>query len=299
MHVEVEQNHHLVFKKELFSSAFKDFRPEQFTKSLILNYHGLLVKFWTQDTPLLDCLKKYFPLAWQVNETEKVFTQDIFCHASADPQFENFSPYEIFQDKDLVIQRDFVAQEKDHMIWTMFDHQFDRFADGFHNCMRWLLFRKLLPLNKLCLHSSVVINKERAFVFLGPSGAGKSTLTKLSLPRKHLGDDMNILSLSQDVLMIEAALLGQAYEIDAVKGRTYPVAGFFWLQQHDQNELVKLDQSESVFKIVLSAPGVEADDESYQLLLDFSARVASLPPFYQLKFKKDHSLWELINEHFV
>lgn len=291
MELSTEQQKHLLYKKNLFQTQKESFSVDQFPNTLFVNYHGIPIRLHTSSTQLLLNLREYFPKDWLI-ESEQVI--DVYCSHSDDPHFENFAPYDVFEDGGIVIQRDFVAQEFDEKVLGIFNYRFDLFADGFHNCMRWLLFRKLLPLQKLCLHSSVVIDNEHAYVFLGHSGAGKSTVTQLSKPRKHLGDDMNILSLTKEGLTIEAALLGQAYEVEAVKGQQFPIAGFFWLEQSTENKLIKQRPLEAAYYLSQSAPGLEVNDESYQQLLNFVFKVAAKLPFYSMKFRRESSIWESI-----
>lgn len=291
MELSIEQQSHLLYKKNLFQEKKNLFSKDQYPNSLFVNYHGIPVRLHTASIELLNHLQDYFPKDWLVASDRAV---DVYCSHCDDPQFENFAPYDVFEENGVVIQRDFVAEEDDEKVLSIFDHRFDLFADGFHNCMRWLLFRKLLPLQKLCLHSSVVIDDERAYVFLGHSGAGKSTITQLSKPRKHLGDDMNILSLTKEGLTIEAALLGQAYDVAAVKGQQYRIAGFFWLQQSEENQLIKRQPIEAAYYLCQSAPGLEMNNMSYQQLLHFVFEVGAKVPMYSLKFRKNCSLWEKI-----
>lgn len=54
----------------------------------------------------------------------------------------------------------------------------------------------------LLIHSSCVIEKEKAHMFAGQSGAGKSTAAKLSFPRNLLSDEATLVKITPEKVTV-------------------------------------------------------------------------------------------------
>jgi hypothetical protein len=258
-------------------------------------YHDVPLVFYSSEKSFVQYLQAYVPQAWQLKVSDSL---QVVCLHSDHRDFENYGPYEIFEKDNYIIQRDFIAKEEKGIVYILFNQNLSSFPDGFHNSMRWILFDRFVDYQKLCLHSSIVIDQNLAYVFLGHSGAGKSTTTQLSSPRIHLGDDMNVISLngSDNSFYAEAALLGQAYDISQVSGVKFNIQGFYWLNQSPKHELVSYTKTQALSKLLQSIPNVKLDSIKSEKVLKFCRQIIERYPMYQLNFCRDGHFWEKIYE---
>jgi hypothetical protein len=175
----------------------------------------------------------------------------------------------------------------------------DCLGDGFYNFLRWFVSEKLIEMNKYVIHASCVLGSDGlAHIFLGHSGAGKTTITKLSSPRKVLGDDMNIISFgSEGDVVVEAGAIGGLFNSMIGYGVQTKIKGFYWLQKSDSNKLIEIEKSIASQRLLSSFanlhwPTLSSSKEEH--LISVSILAAKNTKFYQLNFKKDSSFWDLI-----
>lgn len=282
------------FKRQRLREQLDQFTDDGLWFSQSIKLHQVVFTFKSRRSEFITSLKKIYPPSWQTQITGEV----IFCHHINDPQFENYQPYELTLEDDLIIQRDFIACTYQQHLHVLFNQHIEDFPDGLRNVTRWLLFNRLPQFDKVCFHSSIVIDQSRAYIFLGPSGAGKSTVTQLSKPRLHLGDDMNILWCNHQNIYAQIALLGQQYEDQKQADQVYGLDSIYWLHQSNQNALSLMDKSTCLLRLYQSLPNLGMMDRlNQQKASQLCHQIAAEIPAYDLYFTKNDSFWEMIHEH--
>ena len=204
----------------------------------------------------------------------------------------------LFEENRLAIQRDFAGK-----IVSPTDIIFiaeEKKCDGFYNFLRWILPRKMLELKKYILHSSCILDRGgKAHFFLGHSGAGKTTITSFADGRSVLGDDMNVIFEEGGELYASPGGIGGFFEPDVKIHEKFLVSSINWLVQDSKTERVRIDEGESVSKLMASFSSLfweSLPEESMKDLLDFSIVAASKVSFYNLFFQKNTLFWKFIEE---
>lgn len=199
---------------------------------LDVEVHGVELQFHLQDPLLFATLREFFPKKWQqecINPISIYWTpplEDVVGNTKWD---DIVSPDCGFL-KNFISQRDFLAKKLSIRSFQLMTPT--RVDDGFFNFLRYLLPIELFAQNKILFHSSCVVNdKSEAFLFFGHSGAGKTTISELCCEGEVLGDDMNILSIRDGQVYVEAASVGQRIYDKKNFGIQYPLAKAFWLQK--------------------------------------------------------------------
>ncbi len=135
------------------------------------------------------------------------------------------------------------------------------------------------------VHSSVIVHKGRAVLFLGESGTGKSTHTRLwlgSIPDAHLLND------DSPVLTIEG---GQPYvygspwsgKTPCYVARRFPLAAIVRLSQAKENSMHRLSIPGALAALQPSLPPALMQDGRYaDLLIDIISDTIAVAPAYRL-----------------
>ena len=290
-----------LFKKKLNFLNDYSLNDHVFHSHISIQYHGIDLLIHSQNNAIQTDLQSLLPNEWFVKDLSP-HNIYIISPSSLNMSLEEYSD-ESSQDcfslenNGLAIQRDFAAKIlPDGSVVLICE---ERLGDGFYNFLRWFISEKLIERNKFVLHASCVLDKQgRAHLFLGHSGAGKTTVTKLSSPRKILGDDMNILSMSNDHdVMVEAGAIGGLFNSMIGYDVRVKVKGIYWLSQAKETELIKLDNISASQQLLASFanlhwPTLSAETENK--LVETSFSVAQKVDFSQMNFKKDSSFWELL-----
>jgi hypothetical protein len=146
----------------------------------------------------------------------------------------------------------------------------------------------------LLIHSSCVIEKGQAHIFLGHSGAGKSTAAKLSSPRELLSDEATILQITEESLTVFNSPFRSELEATDHQ-KNYPLASIQLLVQSPANKRVKINKSEAFLqitdKVFFWSHKVEDPGKILHLLKILVEQV----PIYELYFQKNDTFWELIS----
>ena len=264
-------------------------------------YHGVPLSFHTNSNEFYLELKSYLPSSWS-NEFDLEKSVDVYIKGFQEYGF-NFDSWcnELSQDciieEDTIIQRDFVAKVLNEKLIHLIT--LETVCDGFYNFLRWYLPLELMKVNKLILHSSCILdNQDNAHFFLGHSGAGKTTITSLSGSRKILGDDMNLLSLN-DNIYAQAGAIGGYFKPQVNYSEEFPIKSFNWIVQSNENRRIKLSIAEARSKIMASVSNIFWDSLSkaqtefiFNTVLEASQKI----PVYELHFKKESSFWDLIEK---
>ncbi len=141
------------------------------------------------------------------------------------------------------------------------------------------------------LHSSAVVRKGKAVLFLGESGTGKSTQASLWLNHipgtHHLNDDSPVLTIPST---------GEIYAGGSPwsgKGRIYlneqyPVSAFVRIEQSKENNIVQMNKIEAFAALYPSfPPQFIKDDRFEEIICSMISSVILSTPVYKLKCKPE------------
>lgn len=273
--------------------------PSQFKAHIDCLYHGIELRFHSKDQRFPDSLQNFLPAPWITNcnspyeiyiisPTHLNYSLEYWCDESSQ---------DCFYENNVIIQRDFIAKIIGNKILLITNDTID---DGFHNFLRWFLSEKLISNGLFVVHSSCILGlDEKAYLFLGHSGAGKTTMTKLSSPRKILGDDMNILHIKNNQVRVSAGAIGGQFLSDIGYENSVPVAGIYWLNQSNENEIIPLEQITANQKLIASFANLNwpaLTENQIKTLMSFSQKVVKNVPFYNLFFLPTTDIWKLLDE---
>lgn len=295
-------NQELLKTKLLVLEGFKNkFNKADFNFSRSCNYHGIQITFKSNSPRLNISLEKLLPENWLIDQPGK------FTVYLRDPSFYNYThefwSSESSQDcislknNQVAIQRDFAAMVHDNEVFLVCE---DQVGDGFYNFLRWFLSEKLMEENKYVVHASCVLGNDHfAHLFLGHSGAGKTTITELSFPRMVLGDDMNLISIQDGGLMVEAGAIGGKFNSMIGYDKKVPIKSCYWLIQSPQNNIRKMNSIMAYQKLLASFANLNwptLSSEKAETLMTFSSRaVESQTHFYELDFVNTKEIWEILD----
>jgi len=159
----------------------------------------------------------------------------------------------------------------------------------FENFLRVLVAYRLQEMGGALIHSSGVVDRGRAFLFLGPSGAGKSTLGRLALEggREVLSDDMNAVIPHTNGFRVErlpfAGDLGQT----AARSDRWPLAGLYRLEKGPAVRIDPLSPARSLAGLLACCPFVNADPYRRDALTGNLERLLEAVPAGRLTFSRD------------
>ncbi|HXH76821.1 MAG TPA: hypothetical protein VNJ08_17765 [Bacteriovoracaceae bacterium] len=274
--------------------------PTDFAFAVSCNYHGINLDIKTRSLRLVNSIKNLVPDGWLESTSSecRIFVLDPleFGHTPESWSDESSQDCLTFEENTIAIQRDFAARIfQDHVLLICED----KVGDGFYNFLRWYLSEKLMLLNKYVVHASCVLDKHNnAHLFLGHSGAGKTTITKLSHPRSVLGDDMNLISIDNNTLQVEAGALGGQFNSMIGYDTKRTIVACYWLNQAKANEKKDLGPLSANIKLLASFANLHwptLPEERINQLIGFASTAASVTKFYQLNFLNTQAIWEFLD----
>lgn len=150
----------------------------------------------------------------------------------------------------------------------------------------WTAYSMLgLSLDRVPVHSSVVVCDGRAVMCLGESGTGKSTHTRLwleNIPGTHLlNDDSPILAVEgDDVVVYGSPWSGKTH---CYRQERVPVAALLRLEQRPENSIRRLRTLEAFAALQPSCPPCLAKEERcMDALVDFIGKAIQHTAFYRM-----------------
>ena len=280
------------FKKNLNSCNF--------AHSISCKYHGINLNFKTNSLRFIESLKNLIPAEWfcDLENSNTIFLMSTleFNHSEESWCEEACQDCFSFENNTIAIQRDFASQVFKSEVLLICE---DKVGDGFYNFLRWYLSEKLMDLGKYVVHASCVLGKDNtAHLFLGHSGAGKTTITTLSQPRLVLGDDMNIVSIENNILYVEAGAIGGQFNSMIGYDKKMRVKAAYWLKQDKINELLELDSLLGNQKFLASFANLHwptLAPPKIDQLMKFALAASSGTKFYELKFLKSAAIWNYLD----
>lgn len=137
----------------------------------------------------------------------------------------------------------------------------------------------------VAIHSSCIVHRDKAVLFLGESGTGKSTHTRLW--REHiedtalLNDDSPILRMENDKVWVYGS--PWSGKTPCYKAERHELQGCVRLSQAAANQITRLSVLQAYGAIHPSCPPEFAyDGRLYDRISDFLGRVIATVPFYHL-----------------
>lgn len=175
---------------------------------------------------------------------------------------------------------------------------------------RWLLANK-----NILIHSSGVIHRRKAFLFLGRSGSGKTTITELCYPgAKIIHDDMVFLHADNNRFFLFASpeinnVVSKRDEQSVLASDLFKygdelLSGMFVIKQSRVNSLRPLSSLESAYALIsafLEFPRMHdyvPTSAEMKYAMSTLADAARSIPAYELHFRKSPDFWQLIDEQF-
>jgi hypothetical protein len=151
--------------------------------------------------------------------------------------------------------------------------------------MLWIAFGlAILPEGGVAVHSSVIVYKGRAVMFLGESGTGKSTHTKLWL--KYISDTALLNDDSPIVRVLDGVptAFGSPWsgKTPCYHNRRFPIAAIVRLSQAPHNKITRLGRLQALGALLPSCPPQFARDEGLMdgLVAVISGVIGSVPMFH-------------------
>jgi hypothetical protein len=146
----------------------------------------------------------------------------------------------------------------------------------------------------LLIHSSCVIDENKAHIFAGHSGAGKSTAAKLSYPRPLLSDEATLVKVTNQSITIFDSPFRSELEGSSEQGNV-PLASIQLLSQSTQIESLPLMRSEAYIQLIDKVFYWKRNSEEVSRVMKMLKMIVDQVPVCELKFQKNNRFWELIS----
>lgn len=146
----------------------------------------------------------------------------------------------------------------------------------------------------LLIHSSCVVEDDKAYLFAGQSGAGKSTVARLSSPREVLSDEATLLRIDrQGVTAYDSPFRSDS--ISSYDKSSRPLAGIHLLEQSPDIERSQIPATETVMRLMNKVFYWAHDPAETIKVLTMCRMLAQQVNGYRLKFQKNDLFWERIS----
>ncbi|MGQ4665912.1 hypothetical protein ACUIJN_08695 [Metabacillus halosaccharovorans] len=144
------------------------------------------------------------------------------------------------------------------------------------------------------IHSSCVIDKEKAHIFSGHSGAGKSTAALLSSPRPLLSDEATIVKIQENDIRIYNSPFRS--ELGSTREETCcSLSSIQILFKDETNKRQQLSKSDALLELMDKIFYWRINSEDTKKVLILIKNLVELIPVYNLHFQKNNTFWELIS----
>lgn len=145
----------------------------------------------------------------------------------------------------------------------------------------------------LLVHSSCLLDRNRAILFAGQSGAGKSTVAQLSYPRPILSDEAAIVKVDEHRAMVfNSPFRSDSIPPDIYKG--IPLQSIHLLRQAPRNHRSRAGKLNGMMELLSRVFLWPHHAEDAKKTLRMCSKLITLVPVYELHFQKNHTFWEEI-----
>ena len=182
------------------------------------------------------------------------------------------------------------AEEEPFHLWTKEEHPqvmlFGNWSVRLYRFALWVGFGLMtLPYDTIAIHSSCIVYKNKAYLFLGESGTGKSTHTRLWRENIEgavlLNDDSPMIRVEEGKVWAYGS--PWSGKTPCYKQERYELAGCVRLSQAPYNKIKKLSVLQAYGAIHPSCPPEFAyDSVLYDGVSSFIGKMLSQVPFYHL-----------------
>lgn len=146
----------------------------------------------------------------------------------------------------------------------------------------------------LLIHSSCVLNSEKAHIFTGRSGAGKSTIAALSKPRSLMSDEATLVKINNEGITV----YDSPFRSDTVsKGKNGPVtlSSIQIIHQANYDNRISVSKADALISLLDKVFYWAHDPEETRRILKLLDRLVKEIPVFDLYFQKKPTFWELIS----
>lgn len=169
------------------------------------------------------------------------------------------------------------------------------FYQAFHSA------RQAAESEAFLVHSSAVIVKNSAFLFVGPSEAGKTTAVLNSSVHHVLGDEMTLVLPAPGGIMLEGTPFNGTFKTKR-PGKA-PLRAVFLLKQAPHHRITAIDPAEAASLIAAEVvPPVGLDQipgpDTLPGMVDMAAGILENVPVYRLELLPDPGFWKVIGKKF-
>ncbi len=161
------------------------------------------------------------------------------------------------------------------------------------------LSRLVQPLGGVQIHSSVVDDDGRGYLFTAVSGTGKSTMARLwqDLGATIINDDMNVVRPTQQADNQRSTHF-KAYNIPMPnyldKSRSTTLHGIFLIEQSKENFVERLNVPTAAVRLHCNALNHPLDEFNARCQFRNTAAIAEVVPVFRLGFKPDSDVVKLV-----
>jgi hypothetical protein len=144
------------------------------------------------------------------------------------------------------------------------------------------------------IHSSCVIERNKAHIFSGKSGAGKSTAARLSYPRSLLSDEATILKITADeIIAYDSPFRSEITSKSELE--YYSIGSIHLLHQSLTNKRTEITKSDSFLLLLDKVFYWTYNPEETKKIFALLKEIVDHVPVYDLFFQKNNTFWEMIS----
>ncbi len=171
----------------------------------------------------------------------------------------------------------------------------DLWTLGIKNCMMVVYAFASAGYDTLLMHSSVVMNSGKGYLFLGKSGTGKSTHTRLWLNNiegsELMNDDNPVVRVIDGTVMVYGS--PWSGKTPCYRNVEAPAGAFVMLEQKPFNRISRMKVLESFAAMISSCSSIKWDKRIYDAICSTIGRILETVPLYKLECLPDREAAEL------
>lgn len=161
---------------------------------------------------------------------------------------------------------------------------------------------KIKNSDSILIHSSGVIYKNHAFLFVGTSGSGKSTVAELSREHTVLNDEICLIQFQNDSISLQSTPFN-GYFKEKRRGAA-ALSGIFLLSHGPEHMIKNIKKSSAIKQVAMEiVPPTALDEEIKQDIViemfDIAGKIYDMVPVRILDFKPDSGFWDVIDKEFI